>query len=263
MRGGSLPRGGSLLLLLASSCPVLGSLTLQEAFECQSHPGMIAFEMHGGVLLEGCLMAYILLVLYVLIEEHYVPTLELISTKEVLNIPASLVGCTIMSAGNCIGDLSISLVAMMVSGAEVGTGEVLGACVFDLLCVLGLVCILLPPEGLELPKPLMYYFMVWVVLATSLDAMLFYTSVELTWYMANVMVLAYILDMAAGSEETPKGGHAEDRPFPFGDGVSLMPKASAIGQTGWAGGWALAPEPMPTPNADAGFGMGFGLGQQG
>ena len=79
------------------------------------------------------------------------------------------------------------------SGAEVGTGEVLGACVFDLLCVLGLVCILLPPEGLELPKPLMYYFMVWVVLATSLDAMLFYTSVELTWYMANVMVLAYIL----------------------------------------------------------------------
>ena len=193
MRGAALPRGGSLLLLLASSCPVLGSLTLQEAFECQSHPGMIAFELHGGVLLEGCLMAYILLVLYVLIEEHYVPTLELISTKEVLNIPASLVGCTIMSAGNCIGDLSISLVAMMVSGAEVGTGEVLGACVFDLLCVLGLVCILLPPEGLELPKPLMYYFMVWVVLATSLDAMLFYTSVELTWYMANVMVLAYIL----------------------------------------------------------------------
>ena len=195
LRGGGslLPRGGSLLLLLASSCPVLGSLTLQEAFECQSHPGMIAFELHGGVLLEGCLMAYILLVLYVLIEEHYVPTLELISTKEVLNIPASLVGCTIMSAGNCIGDLSISLVAMMVSGAEVGTGEVLGACVFDLLCVLGLVCILLPPEGLELPKPLMYYFMVWVVLATSLDAMLFYTSVELTWYMANVMVLAYIL----------------------------------------------------------------------
>ena len=193
MRGGSLPRGGSLLLLLASSCPVLGSLTLQEAFECQSHPGMIAFEMQGGVLLEGCMMAYILLVLYVLIEEHYVPTLELISTKEVLNIPASLVGCTIMSAGNCIGDLSISLVAMMVSGAEVGTGEVLGACVFDLLCVLGLECILLPPEGLELPKPLMYYFMVWVVLTTSLDAMLFYTSVELTWYMANVMVLAYIL----------------------------------------------------------------------
>ena len=155
------------------------SLTLQEAFECQSHPGVIAFELHGGVLLEILLMGYILLTLYVLIEEHYVPLLEHIS--EVLNIPASLVGCTIMSAGNCIGDLSISLVAMMVSGAEVGTGEVLGACVFDLLCVLGLVCILLPKEGLELPKPLMVYFMLWVVVATSLDAMLFYTSVELTW----------------------------------------------------------------------------------
>ena len=246
MRGVSLPRGGSLLLLLASSCPVLGSLTLQEAFECQSHPGMIAFELHGGVLLEGCLMAYILLVLYVLIEEHYVPTLELISTKEVLNIPASLVGCTIMSAGNCIGDLSISLVAMMVSGAEVGTGEVLGACVFDLLCVLGLVCILLPPEGLELPKPLMYYFMVWVVLATSLDAMLFYTSVELTWYMANVMVLAYILFVTYlfffDSLTTARGASVADAlTDESGDPQAVVSEAAAGGVARTAVGKAKAP----------------------
>lgn len=33
------------------------------------------------------------------------------------------------------------------------------------------------------------------------------------------MVLALILDMAAGSEETPKGGHPDDRPWPFATGV--------------------------------------------
>ena len=181
------------LLLLLCAVGADGSLTLQEAFECQLHPGILAFETHGGVLLELMAMAYILVVLYVLIEEHYVPTLELISTKEVLNIPAPLVGCTIMAAGNCIGDLSISLVAMIVSGAEVGTGEVLGACVFDLLGVLGIVCLLLPAGGLRLPRPLMVYFLVWIGVTTTLDAMLFYTSVELTWYMANVMVLAYLL----------------------------------------------------------------------
>ena len=181
------------LLLLLCAIGADGSLTLQEAFECQLHPGILHFETHGGVLLELMAMAYILVVLYVLIEEHYVPTLELISTKEVLNIPASLVGCTIMAAGNCIGDLSISLVAMIVSGAEVGTGEVLGACVFDLLGVLGVVCLLLPAGGIRLPRPLMVYFLVWIGVTTTLDAMLFYTSVELTWYMANVMVLAYLL----------------------------------------------------------------------
>ena len=39
------------------------------------------------------------------------------------------------------------------------------------------------------------------------------------------MLLAYVLDMAAGSEETPKGGHPDDRPFSFEKGVMLMPKA--------------------------------------
>ena len=42
------------------------------------------------------------------------------------------------------------------------------------------------------------------------------------------MLLSYILDMAAGSEETPKGGHPDDRPFCFGKGGMLMPKARGM-----------------------------------
>ena len=45
---------------------------------------------------------------------------------------------------------------------------------------------------------------------------------------APQMLLSYILDMAAGSEETPKGGHPDDRPFCFGKGGMLMPKARGM-----------------------------------
>ena len=45
---------------------------------------------------------------------------------------------------------------------------------------------------------------------------------------APQMLLTYILDMAAGSEETPKGGHPDDRPFCFCEGAMLMPKARGM-----------------------------------
>ena len=76
--------------------------------------------------------------MYVLIEEYYVPALELITSKEMLNIPKPLIGCTIMAAGNCLPELSMSLIALLVTGSQdVGTGEVFGSCVFDLLGILG------------------------------------------------------------------------------------------------------------------------------
>ena len=79
------------------------------------------------------------------------------------------------------------------------------------------------------------------------------------------MLLSYILDMAAGSEEAPKGGHPLDRPFAYGDGTTLMPKARAVrdmfvirgrgngraGQRldGLGNGWASALGPPACGNA--------------
>ena len=108
-------------------------------------------------------MLYVVVFMYVLIEDYYVEALELMCSKEVLGIPKALVGCTIIAAGNCLPELCISLVAMLVNGADIGTGEVLGSCVFDVLAILGVVCLKLPREGLRLPLPLMVYFLLWIL----------------------------------------------------------------------------------------------------
>ena len=52
-----------------------------------------------------------------------------------------------MAAGNCLPELSMSLVALLWSGnQDIGTGEVFGSCVFDLLAILGVVCVRLPAD---------------------------------------------------------------------------------------------------------------------
>jgi Ca2+/Na+ antiporter len=141
---------------------VRAELTLQESAECRAHADIVAFELSGGVILEVALALYVILVLFVLIEEYYVRALEVASS--LLRVPKPLVGCTIMAAGNCLPELSISMVAFIFGegGSDLGAGEALGSCVFDMLAVLGVVCLSLPAEGVRLPLPLMVYFFFWV-----------------------------------------------------------------------------------------------------
>jgi Ca2+/Na+ antiporter len=90
-----------------------------------------------------------------------------------------------MAAGNCLPELSISLMSILANGPDIGTGEVLGSCVFDLLAMLGVVCIKLPKEGARIPLPLVLYFLAWVVIATTTDLLLFFTTAEITWRFAS------------------------------------------------------------------------------
>ena len=126
-------RVASLLLLASSAAALSPELTDDEVHECEAHPELIEFELRGGVALEILLMLYVVVFMYVLIEEYYVPAIEVLCSKDVLNIPKPIVGCTVMAAGNCLPELSISLVSILADGQDIGTGEVLGSCVFDLL----------------------------------------------------------------------------------------------------------------------------------
>ena len=110
----------------------------------------------------------------------------------VLRIPKALAGATLMAAGNCLPELSISLIAVLFSSApDIGTGEVFGSCVFDLLAVLGVVCVLLPRDGVRLPLPLILYFAAWVAAGTAVDALLFQVDTYTTWPTAAAMVALY------------------------------------------------------------------------
>ena len=135
-------------------------LTAQEVIDCRSQPELFDFEVRGGVALEVAVAAYAILALHMLIEHRYVPALQLMSSK--LRVPPPLIGLTVMAAGNCLPELSISLVSILANGQDIGTGEVLGSCVFDLLAMLGVVCIKVPKDGARMPLPLVLYFIAWV-----------------------------------------------------------------------------------------------------
>ena len=206
-----------LLLLAQHAVPSLAELTAQEAHECRANPELIAFELRGGWVLEIAAMFCVALFMYVLIEEYYVPALELICTKEVLNIPKPIMGCTIMAAGNCLPELSISLMSILANGQDIGTGEVLGSCVFDLLAMLGVVCIKLPKEGAHMPLPLVLYFLAWVVIATTTDLLLFFTTAEITWRLASsTLTLNPTLALACLSSPPRRpSGSSKHSPHPY------------------------------------------------
>ena len=158
-----------------------GELSLQESAECRRDSSWIALELNGGVAVEVVLLMYAMFVMYVLVEEFYVPALELITSRELSRVPKAVIGCTIMAAGNCLPELSISMVALLSGGEALGTGEVLGSCVFDVLAIVGVVCIRLPREGIRIPLPLMLYFLLWTTGATVTDAALFYSTQANRW----------------------------------------------------------------------------------
>ena len=200
------------------------ALTVQEIAECRSEEELFDLETNGFVVVEILLFLYAILAMHVLLEEWYVPALELVTSPDVLDVPRPLLGCTIMAAGNCLPELSMSLIALLWTGsADIGTGEVFGSCVFNILAILGVVCVRLPepsgelapskePHGRwsptrffgesghtpQLARPLMLYFLGWTVIATLIDMSLFSTTVESTWILSITMVSGYTLFVGGG-----------------------------------------------------------------
>lgn len=170
------------------------ALTSQEVSDCAAQAELFEAETAGGVLLEALLFVYAILVMYLLIEEWYVPALEIVTSIDVIDAPRPLLGSTVMAAGNCLPELSISLAAILFSGTggDIGTGEIFGSCVFDLLVIFGVVCIRMPEGGTQVAAPLMLYFVAWSAIATATDVGLFFSTVETTWPTSIGMLACYV-----------------------------------------------------------------------
>ena len=93
------------------------ALTVQEIAECRSEEELFDLETNGLVVVEILLFLYAILAMHVLLEEWYVPALELVTSPDVLDVPRPLLGCTIMAAGNCLPELSMSLIALLWTGS--------------------------------------------------------------------------------------------------------------------------------------------------
>ena len=68
------------------------ALTVQEIAECRSEEELFDLETNGFVVVEILLFLYAILAMHVLLEEWYVPALELVTSPDVLDVPRPLLG---------------------------------------------------------------------------------------------------------------------------------------------------------------------------
>jgi cation:H+ antiporter len=68
---------------------------------------------------------------------------------EALGVPDAIIGLTVVAVGTSLPELAVSIIAAIRKHADVAVGNIIGSCIFNLLCILGISATLtpLPLEG--------------------------------------------------------------------------------------------------------------------
>ncbi len=63
---------------------------------------------------------------------------------KVLGVPEAIIGLTLVAVGTSLPELAVSIVAAVRKHADVAVGNIIGSCIFNLLCILGISSIVTP-----------------------------------------------------------------------------------------------------------------------
>ncbi|EFX87145.1 hypothetical protein DAPPUDRAFT_207878 [Daphnia pulex] len=85
----------------------------------------------GGVVVHFILCIYTMLMIGVVIDEYFVPSLEIIA--EVLHMSPDVAGATIMAIGTSSPELFINIVGTFITQGDIGVGTIVGSAAFNIL----------------------------------------------------------------------------------------------------------------------------------
>ncbi|KAK4011468.1 hypothetical protein OUZ56_020585 [Daphnia magna] len=96
-------------------------------------PDMFTQEQRqkGGVVIHFILCIYTMLMIGVVIDEYFVPSLEIIA--EVLHMSPDVAGATIMAIGTSSPELFINIVGTFITQGDIGVGTIVGSAAFNIL----------------------------------------------------------------------------------------------------------------------------------
>lgn len=96
-------------------------------------PDMFTQEQRqkGGVVIHFMLCIYTMLMIGVVIDEYFVPSLEIIA--EVLHMSPDVAGATIMAIGTSSPELFINIVGTFITQGDIGVGTIVGSAAFNIL----------------------------------------------------------------------------------------------------------------------------------
>ncbi len=136
---------------------VRSSLSLEEPAR-QRHAWYDATPVHLGLIAAG-------LGLLVLGAKWFVGSA--ITIAQGFGVPEDVIGLTIVSAGTSLPELVTSVVAARRGNPDIAVGNVIGSCIFNLLCIGGLCACVAPqavsPEMLRIDIPIMILTMLALV----------------------------------------------------------------------------------------------------
>lgn len=111
-----------------------------------------------------------------------------------LGVPEAIIGLTVVAVGTSLPELAVSIVAAVRKHADVAVGNIIGSCIFNLLCILGVASIIapLPLEGrlLEIDQ--------FVMLAATAVLLLFlFFGLRLSRFKGALLLAGYVVYIAA------------------------------------------------------------------
>ncbi len=63
---------------------------------------------------------------------------------KVLGVPEAIIGLTVVAVGTSLPEFAVSIVAAVRRHADVAVGNIIGSCIFNLLCILGISSVITP-----------------------------------------------------------------------------------------------------------------------
>ncbi|XP_045784137.1 sodium/potassium/calcium exchanger 4-like [Maniola jurtina] len=144
-------------------------------------------RQHGFILIHCVLAVYCFLLLGIICEDYFVPSLEILCER--LNMKADIAGATFMAAASSSPELFINCIGTFVTQGDLGVGAIVGSAVFNVLAVPAC-CALFAGRVVELDwwsvsrDCMMYAVAVVVLIFTLLDDKVY-------WYEALLLVVLY------------------------------------------------------------------------
>mmetsp|Transcript_16721 Transcript_16721/g.23394 ORF Transcript_16721/g.23394 Transcript_16721/m.23394 type:complete len:536 (+) Transcript_16721:192-1799(+) len=105
---------------------------------------------YGGTVIWATMLVYLLVGLYLVCENHFVPSLQILGNK--LGLSEDAQGATIMAAGSSSPEFFTALIGVLFYSSEnPGPGTIVGSAVFNVCVIVGC-CALFAPRALPLDK---------------------------------------------------------------------------------------------------------------
>eukprot|EP00457_Paulinella_chromatophora_P002786 gb/GEZN01002791.1/.p1 GENE.gb/GEZN01002791.1/~~gb/GEZN01002791.1/.p1 ORF type:complete len:598 (-),score=111.83 gb/GEZN01002791.1/:502-2295(-) len=145
------------------------------------------WETDGGILVYLLVLAYCFYLFETLIDSYFVPALAVLSER--LKLSDDVAGATFMAAGASCPELFMGLIGAF-SSSDVGVGVAVGACLFNMTCIVGAVALVSPVlitlNWRTLIREVFFFGFASLLLLASLG------SERIQWWESLSLVLFYV-----------------------------------------------------------------------